>query len=75
MMHHGGDFGGWMWIMMAGGTIFLISVIAFAVWAVRRFTDRPRTSSARKILDQRFARGEIDAEEYSSRLRRLEAQQ
>lgn len=72
MMHHGGDFGGWMWLMIAGTVIFWISIIAFAVWAVRRFTERPRTGSARKILDERFARGEIDAEEYASRLQELE---
>jgi uncharacterized membrane protein len=72
MMHHGGDFGGWMWLMIAGGVIFFMSLVAFGVWTVRRFTERPSRSAARKILEERFAQGEVDAEEYSSRLRRLE---
>lgn len=38
------------------------ALIGFGVWAVRRFTEVP--SDAERILAERFARGEIDADEF-----------
>jgi putative membrane protein len=43
--------------------LFWAALIVFGVWAVRRFTDRS-SGSARRILEERFARGEIDADEF-----------
>jgi putative membrane protein len=43
--------------------LFWAALIVFGVWAVRRFTDRS-SGSARHILEERFARGEIDADEF-----------
>ncbi len=54
---------GWMWWGMGAMVVFWAAAIAFGVWAVRRFTDRPR-GNARQILEERFARGEIDAEDF-----------
>jgi putative membrane protein len=70
MSHPDMWFGG-MWWMWLGGLLFWGSLIAFGVWAVRRFTDRGGGGNARRILDERFARGDIDAEEYQSRLQAL----
>jgi putative membrane protein len=67
MSHPDMWFGG-MWWMWIGGLLFWGSLIAFGVWAVRRFTARDGGGDARKILEERFARGEIDAEEYQRRL-------
>jgi putative membrane protein len=56
-----------MWMMWIPSVLFLVAIIALAVWAVRRFVPGSG-SSARRILEERFARGEIDAEEFRSRL-------
>jgi putative membrane protein len=67
--------------MMGGGgvgTILLLVVLAVAVWAIIRvvpdWQDRVglnssrREDSAEETLRQRFARGEIDSEEYERSL-------
>jgi putative membrane protein len=61
--------------------LFLIGLVVLIVWAVdsgvldrgSREGEGPhaRGSSAEEILKQRFARGEIDAEEYEERHRIL----
>ncbi|MGH2556894.1 MAG: SHOCT domain-containing protein [Actinomycetota bacterium] len=72
VMHMDGA-GPWIWWMWIGGLVFWGSLIAFGVWAIRRFTDRPRRSNARRVLEERFARGEIDEEEFRRRTGFLEA--
>ncbi|MGH7425039.1 MAG: SHOCT domain-containing protein, partial [Candidatus Methylomirabilales bacterium] len=60
--------------MILGGffsLVFWVGLIAFGVWAVRRLTERPRPNDALRILQERFARGEIDVEEYERRRRVL----
>ena len=71
--------------MMGGGvgTILLLIVLAVAVWAIIKvfpdWQDRvgldrrenKREDSAEETLKQRFARGEIDQEEYEERHRVL----
>jgi putative membrane protein len=70
MPHMDGWFGGmwWMWIV---GLLFWGSLLAFGVWAVLRFTRRDSGHGARRVLEERFARGEIDAEEFHRRLQVL----
>lgn len=64
-----GSGGGFMWI-------FWILVIAALVWFVV-FTTRERQDtssrgkSAREILDQRYARGEIDRDEFEQKKKDL----
>lgn len=55
---------GWIWML-----VFWAVVIGGIVWAATRLSPGSRDPShasggARQILDERFARGEIDAEEY-----------
>ena len=66
-------------MMMGGGlilTLLVLGVVVFALiklvpdWQDRVGFDR-REDSAEETLRQRFARGEIDAEEYEERLRIL----
>ena len=63
--------GGWvfMWIGMG---IFWALLIGVTIWLVRTFsrTDDGR-ESARRILRERLARGELDAEEFRAKLAQL----
>lgn len=80
----GGDYYGRMWDDgygmghgLLGGAFMLVfwgAVIAVIVVAVRWLSDRGPTkkSSALDILQERLAKGEIDAEEYSLRKKALE---
>ena len=68
MMYPGAipDYMGWM---MFGSYVFWFAIIALAVFFVARMTrtvDRP--SNARAILEERLARGEINEEEFRTRL-------
>ena len=62
-----GPMMGWMWIWSLVG----LAVLVLLVWLVVRLTgggrDGTGASSARRILDDRYARGEIDEEEYRRR--------
>lgn len=69
MYFHGMEPWGWLTMLL-----FWAAVIFVIVWAVRS-TDGPRRrdgDSASRILDERFARGEIDREEYEERRRILD---
>jgi putative membrane protein len=68
---------GFGWGMSWGGWIFMIVVLALLVagviWLVRGAAgpqDEGR-DSARRILDERFASGDISPEEYEARRRAL----
>ena len=65
------DYMGWM---MFGSYLFWIAIIALAAFALVRVTRTTDTrSSARSILEERFARGEINEEEFRARLGSLRA--
>jgi putative membrane protein len=74
MMHMDGMWmGPGMWfVMWILPLLFFGVLIGFGIWAVRQFTELGRGTSARQILEERFARGEIDTEEFDTRLRALE---
>jgi len=69
---------GWGWgpggflLMVLFMAVFWGAIVATAVWAIRQF--RPREAdagggppNAMRILEERFARGEIDADEFQRR--------
>jgi putative membrane protein len=72
-----GHMDGFGWGMMAMGWVFMLSIVALIVWAVIQSTSRSNsakekpTDSAERILADRFARGEIDNDEYRERLGEL----
>ncbi|GGR98917.1 hypothetical protein GCM10010169_49400 [Micromonospora fulviviridis] len=63
---------GWIWPMgaMMIGWLILAVIIVAAVWLAVGNGRRPadRNDSARRILAERYARGELDVEEYHRRL-------
>lgn len=68
--------GGWGFGMMLVMLLFLALIIVGVVFAVRsseggRTPSRSSGGRALDILDERFARGEIDREEYEERRRIL----
>ncbi len=65
-----GHMGGWGWGMMIFGWLFMVAVIALAAWAIWRASRHPEARSqsrAEEILAERYARGEIDRDEYLER--------
>lgn len=66
--------GGWFWpmgLMMFGWVVLAVLVIVGAVWLATSLGRRPTTDRhdyARRLLGERYARGELDAEEYHRRL-------
>jgi len=80
MMGSGWGFFGIVWMLVP--LLFFGGLVAIIVWAVTQFTSGRHAAgspgvheqSAEEILRQRFARGEIDQEEYEERCRILNEQ-
>ena len=70
MWYWGGGVHWWGWLLMSLGMVAFWSVIVWAVWylmtnVARRPADHPNgAGDAKRILDERLARGEIDPDEY-----------
>lgn len=70
--------GGW-WMMLFWGPVFMIGLIVLVVWLVRSSPGSSGSGSpsddpldgARKILAERYARGELDSEQYRERVEQL----
>lgn len=72
----GSGFGAGFGIPGLGMILFWGLLILGIVWLVRAFSARgnstdSRARGAREILDERFARGEIDEEEYGRKRKQL----
>jgi putative membrane protein len=65
MMHWGDDWWSWWW-MPVGMVLFWVLVTIVIVLVVRML-GRPSDPSPHAVLDERYARGEIDDEEYRRR--------
>lgn len=66
--HMGG--GGWWWVMGIGWLVFLALIVAVVIFVVRQSADRGQRGpslGAEDVLADRFARGEIDEDEYRRR--------
>ena len=72
-MMWGYDMGWGAWLLMALTTVGFWALVVFGIMALFRGPGGVGTRAgaqdrgAQKILDERLARGEIDAEEYRSR--------
>lgn len=77
MMHGPWDGSWWGFGMPLLWLLFLALIVVGVVLIVRSFATggrtqhQPDTSRALQILDERFARGELDPEEYQQRRRIL----
>ena len=59
-----------IWFIVVFGLLNLLfwgGLIALAIYAVTRLTRRKDSDSALSILNERFARGEIDQKEFEQR--------
>lgn len=68
-------WGPWGWGMGLGSLLFVALIVVGIVLVLRQpppGEPRGGGTSARQILDERFARGEIDQEEYRRRRATLE---
>lgn len=59
--------GSWTWWMPVGMVLVWLVVAVVVVVLVRAFTRPPDGGDPRAVLDERYARGEIDDEEYRRR--------
>jgi putative membrane protein len=69
----GSAMGAWLWtwpVLVVIGLV-LLGVVAYALMRGGRSQTLPPRSAARDILDERYARGEIEAEEYHQRVTSL----
>jgi putative membrane protein len=66
----GGAAVGWMWVwpvLILAGLLVISYVAVRLAQSRRRSSDPGPGSAARRILDERYARGDIDTDEYQSR--------
>jgi putative membrane protein len=74
MMIADGVHPAWYWVY---GLVSLVAVVTLIVWTVRRLRDDagspvgPRRSTARRDLDERFARGDLTSDEYLEQIAAL----
>lgn len=64
MEHWAGGHGPWFLLF----PLFWLAVLFVGLWLFRRRGPWRRTGSAEDVLGERYARGEITAEEYRQRL-------
>ena len=77
MMFPGWGMGGWMMVGYGLVAVLILAVLVGALIVLSRRASGPRGSvaptSAKELLDQRYARGEIDDDEYFRRLSLLDS--
>jgi len=57
----------WMGWMIVGSVLFWVALAAIAIFVIVRVVPTRERGDALSVLDQRLARGEIDAEDYRAR--------
>ncbi|MEK7207332.1 MAG: SHOCT domain-containing protein [Pseudomonadota bacterium] len=74
-----GDMGnhGWWWgfgmiPMLLFWALIVLAIVALAKWLFGKPGEKPRDNSALDILKERYARGEINREEFEQKKRDLE---
>ncbi len=69
MWYWGNGVQWWGWLLMSIAMVAFWGVIVWAIWylvsSIGRSPESPRPTEPKRILDERLARGEIDADEYA----------
>ena len=83
MYGYGNGIGGWGYALTATGMILFWAAVIYGIVALARYTRRdgpqrpepagPPAPGPERLLAERFARGEIDEDEYHQRLTSLRA--
>lgn len=84
---HGGGMGAAMWVFLLFGLVMLVGIVLLVVFAIRAGgglnprnvadtssgvgVPTPRRNSPREVLELRYARGEIETEEFRERIQAL----
>ncbi|TDT97372.1 putative membrane protein [Streptomyces sp. 846.5] len=74
MYWNGHGAGVWDWFAMSLGSVFFLALFAIALFSLLRWLGRDRRfptappALPEQLLAERFARGEIDVEEYRQRM-------
>lgn len=67
-----GDMGGWGYLLMTISSLAFVALAVAGIVVLVRYAGRAATPAERitpeQVLRERFARGEIDADEYRQRL-------
>lgn len=75
MYWNGNHMSGWAFGLMTAGMVVFWALVVIGIFLLVRYLidsgHRTTTSSPEQVLAERFARGEIDADEYQSRLSAL----
>lgn len=79
MMHWGGGMGSWGVLLMAMGSVLFWALVVVGVVVLVRYAGRgiqpaalsDQSPTSLQVLADRFARGEIDKDEYTWRLQVL----
>lgn len=67
---HMDDGGAWMWVVGTVWLLLLIGLVALVTWLIVRASSQSQQSGgneAGRILAERFARGEIDEDDFRRR--------
>jgi len=76
MMGGGYGFGGLgmilIWVLIIAAVVLLVRALVGGQWGGGQAGQAGGGSSARQVLDERFARGEIDRDEYEEKRRLLQ---
>lgn len=71
MYGHGNGMSGWAYAVMIPAALVLAGLVVAGVLALIRIRNAARRPGAEQILEERFARGEVDEEEFRSRMNEL----
>ena len=79
MYGHDSGMSGWGYVLMTAAVLLIVGVVAMGTLVLirsgtaarRSTTDAMRLTEAERILEQRFAAGEVDQDEFRSRMKVL----